>query len=259
MSLSKGIALVLVGFVAFGAANAAVTSTFNFGSMTDGSDLPYQPAANDLIAGIAPPIVNAYRPGTTDGFHPANTAPADQFPAYTDSVFGGGLSGLLADNDPVVDGQVIQDITYTLNGDTVTELRVFGGNSDARQFLTLIVELSYDGTTFVGVGANNGYFQPAGVNTNDTPQGFGTVMRIFDDSGAPLGTGVQAIRLQFFASGNNNPQRYVDPFDGVNPYTGFDDGQFSANQSPLIREVDVLPEPTSLLLLGLAGMLIRRR
>jgi hypothetical protein len=258
--MKRVLAILAAGLFVVGA-NAAVVSTFDVGTMNDGSDLPVTPMAGDLIDGVAPPTVNAFR-GTLNGFRDIAPvpAPADQFPAYTDAAFGGGLHGLLVDNEPVVSGDILQDITYDLAGDTVTEIRVFNGNADARQFTTLVLELSFDGTNFVGVGADSGYFQPAGINTNDPPPGWGTVMRIYDDGGAPLGTGVQAVRFKFFASGNNNPQRFVDPYDGVNPFTGTDDGQAAANQAPLIREIDILPEPTSLglLVVGALAMLRRR-
>ncbi len=256
--MRKSMAMLCVLLTA-SVAGAAVTSTFDSGAATDGSDLPVQPASGDLIDGVTPPTVDTFRPGSNQGFHGANGAPGDQFPAYTDGGFGGGLHGLLVDNDPVVDGQVVQGITYDLGGQDVSEIRVFGGNADARQFLTLVVELSFNGVDFVGVGPDNGYFQPAGINSNDVPPGWGSVMRIFDDGGALLGSGVEKVRFQFFASGNNNPQRYVDPFSGANPFTGFDDGQGAANQSPLIREIDILPEPASLALIALGSVALLRR
>ena len=49
-----------------------------------------------------------------------------------------------------------------------------------------------------------------------------------------------------------------DPFDGVNPFTGFDDGLSAAFVSPLVWELDLVrvPEPTApaLFVLGLLAL-----
>src|SRR5690606_35601535 len=40
---------------------------------------------------------------------------------------------------------------------------------------------------------------------------------------------------------SNTAKNMQDPFDGVNPFTGLDDGQPKAFESPLVLEIDVLP------------------
>jgi len=51
------------------------------------------------------------------------------------------------------------------------------------------------------------------------------------------------------------------PYDGVNPFTGLDDGLNAAFVSPLVWELDVLaiPEPSTLALLVLGLLALRRR
>ena len=68
--------------------------------------------------------------------------------------------------------------------------------------------------------------------------------------------------MAFYAVDNTGGQ-LRDPFDGLNPFTGVDDGLSAAFVSPLIWEIDALavPEPTAAALLGAASLaaVTRRR
>ncbi|MEQ8849303.1 hypothetical protein [Botrimarina sp.] len=252
---------------AAGVANAAVTSETYHGASSDLLDLPFTPSDSDLIAGELPSSASGI--GTMNGFRtdPPMTPAGDQFPAYTDGLglLGSGLTGLLADNEPVVDGRIIQTAVYSLDDSRLDEIRVFTGNSsgDARQFSTFVVSLSTDGgASFVPVGPSGGYFQSDPTDTSPAAGTVSTLQRIFDTSG-PLGLGVDAVQIDFYASSNNTVNAARDPFDGVNPFTGVDDLAPAANQSPLVWEVDLIaiPEPAAamLSLIGLTATAARRR
>jgi hypothetical protein len=64
---------------------------------------------------------------------------------------------------------------------------------------------------------------------------------------------------------DNTGGQMRDPFDGVNGFTGVDDGLSAAIVSPLVWEIDavgqVVPEPLTGLLAGVAAVLaaVRRR
>lgn len=68
------------------------------------------------------------------------------------------------------------------------------------------------------------------------------------------------IRFHFYAVDNLGGQMR-DPYDGVNPFTGVNDGLTAAFVSPKILEIDVVPEPASIGVLGfgVAALWLRRR
>lgn len=206
---------------------------------------------SDLIAGK----IGTELAGDT-GWHPANTNPVDQLPALTDGVGPAGLAGLLNDFPPA--GAPTKIVQYTLDAATdVTDINILSANpgADGRVFMTAYIQYSTDN------GAN---FQDLGFFASDT---FGiandngrtaTFVNIADDQGGALAAGVTDLIFNFYAV-SNTQGAYYDPFDGVNPFTGVDDGNVAAIESPLITEIDVLPEPTSLALLALGALCFRRR
>lgn len=205
------------------------------------------------------------------GWHPAVTDPADMLPAFTDGIGmrPTGLTGLLNDFPP--EGTPAKTVQYDLTG---TDCSAFGvesinihssNNEDGRIFSTTVIEYSLDGgDTFNLLG----YFQsdPSGtINSAGHPESIGqkaTMVSVYDDLGAALiPAGVTDLIFKLFAVDNTQGQMR-DPFDGVNPYTGIDDGLSAPNTSPLIMELDVfaVPEPATLGLLALGTLaLIRRR
>jgi hypothetical protein len=227
---------------------AAVVSSTQHGTLTH--DLDGQIAVGDLISGqigaeLAP----------LNGWHPANTAPADQLPALTDDVGAlDGLTGLL--NDFPGAGVAAKTLQYNLAGPTdIRAIQVLSGNAggDGRIFSTFTVSTSTDnGSNFNLLG----YFEsdPLGTlnNSGSNPRYQSTLVRVSDDASPVLASGVTNLQFQFFAVDNTGGQ-YRDPYDGVNPYTGVDDLLSAAFVSPEIWEVDVVgvPEPaTALLLVG---------
>lgn len=86
-------------------------------------------------------------------------------------------------------------------------------------------------------------------------------MEIFDESGVPLVIGATNLQFDFYAVDNTGGQMR-DPFDGMNPFTGADDGLTAGFVSPLVYEIDVVPGPGVLCVLGFPGLLLgcqRRR
>lgn len=234
--------------------HAALTSTTQHGATS--TSLNSRIAVGDVISGL----IATELPGDL-GWHPANTDPLDQLPAFTDDagIRGTGLTGLLNDNSPGVPVKLIQyDLAHPTD---VSGIRVLTGNNgnDGRVFSTFTVELSTDnGGSFSPLG----YFQSDPSGTINSGQWGSTLVTVFDDTNALLGSGVTNLQFNFYSVDNTQGQ-YRDPFDGVNPFTGADDGLTAAFVSPLVLEIDVIPEPATagLLACGLTIALatLRRR
>lgn len=243
-------------------ATAAVTKTTTHDTSATG--LNGQIAVGDAISGL----IATELPGDL-GWHPANSDPADQLPAFTDDagIRATNLTGLLNDLNPPATpvGVPVKRVQYNLAGATsLAEIRVLTGNnlnSDGRVFSTFTVSTSTNNG-----GAFNllGYFEsdPLGtINSGGTNAWKSTLVSLKGDSG-PLAAGVTNLQFDFYAVDNSQGQ-YRDPFDGVNPFTGINDGLTAAFVSPLVFEVDVIavPEPASMLvvLIGLAGLAVLRK
>jgi hypothetical protein len=245
----------LIGAPALG----AVTFTTVHGPLYDSLD--GQMAQDDYLAGL----IATELPGDT-GWHPANPAsgnPADPhgLPAFTDGLGPldavNDVTGLL--NDFPGAGNPTKLVEYDLGGPQDLHLiRIFSGNQgrDGRVFSTTVVKYSTDG----GFNFSElGYFQSDPSGTINGGQIGSTLVRIFDDGGGAMATGVTHLQFDFYAVDNTGGQMR-DPYDGMNPFTSADDGLTAAFVSPLIYEIDAVPEPASLALLALGGLaLVRRR
>ena len=217
-------------------------------------------SSTDLIQGL----IATELPGDK-GWHPANTNPADQLPAFTDGLSdrGTGLTGLL--NDFPGDGVPAKTIQYDLaQASNIGAINILTGNAndpDGRVFCTVVIRYSTDnGANFSplggyvpGLGANSsGYYQsdvPLAINkpggSFDDPPNLETMVtltNIADDSSPLIASGVTNLQFDFYST-NNSANWYWDPFDGINPFTGYDDGYPQAFSSPLVWEIDVLEGP----------------
>ncbi len=250
-------ALLALGLLAIAVApaSAAVTSSTTHGATH--TELDPLMSATDYIAGM----IGTELPGDL-GWHPANPASGDPLhpdglPAFTDGVGAlSGVTGLLNDFPGV--GVPTKLVDYALGGPTdVTGINIFSGNggADGRVFSTTVVKYSTDG------GANYstlGYFQSDPSGTINSGQWGSTLVEIYDDSNPVLLSGVTNLEFDFYAVDNTGGQMR-DAWDGVNPFTSIDDGLSAAFVSPLIYEIDVVPEPASLSLLALGGLAMLRR
>lgn len=164
-------------------------------------------------------------------------------PAFTDGLgdLGSGVTGLL--NDFPAAGSPAKLIEYDLGGVyDIEEIRIHTGNqgADGRIFSTSVVWTSTDGISFDLLG----YFlsDPSGTTNNaSTPGGpdGATLVRILRDGNGVLATNATHLRFDFY-SVDDTTGTVRDPFNGVNPFTGADDGLSAAFVSPLVREIDVL-------------------
>ncbi len=224
---------VLLCVMAIGNANAQINVTVTQG---EEADLAATYATNDLIAGLLPVEL----PGDK-GWHPANTDPLDQLPAFTDGqgVRATGLTGLL--NDFPGAGNPTKLVQYALPVPCeINEIRVFTGNNgrDGRVFHTYTVRFSSDwGQTFT----DRIYVQshPSGTVNNANNHAWLAVLSQLTNTTDMLAREVTHIEFDFY-SVDNTEGEMRDPYDGVNPFTGTDDGLTAAIESPLVWEIDVL-------------------
>jgi len=247
----KSITASCAAFAAVCATASAVNITTSE-SATDHSELPVQISTTDLLQGLIPVEL----PGDL-GWHPANTDPANQLAAFTDGDQSpGGLKGLMTDFPG--EGNPTKRIQYTLpEPSTITEIRVFSGNDglDGRAFHTYTVEFSSDSG---GSWTPPIYVQshPSGTMNNNMWRMI--LSQLTPDGPGPLASAVTDIRFDFYAV-DNTGQTIRDPFDGVNPFTGVNDGLTPAFVASLIWEIDVIPTPPSALALAIPAMVMMRR
>lgn len=230
--LALAAAAAAVCFASSGSAAPVVVTT-----QGELGDLAAAYSSTDLIEGMIPTVL----PGDK-GWHPVNTDPADQLPAFTDGqgMRPTGLTGLL--NDFPGAGTPTKLIEYQFSTPkNLTEIRVFSGNknnTDGRVFHTYTAEFSPNGVDYTAPIYVQSH--PSGTINNDNGE-FNhwhmALTQLTDDSGV-VGAGVKYLRLKFYSVDNTGGQMR-DPFDGVNPFTGTDDGLTAAFVSPLILEIDV--------------------
>lgn len=262
-SLSRRL-FVVIGLIA-GAGSfalAAPTSSTQHGAAT--TDFNANISNTDLIAGaIATELAGDL------GWHPANPAATngsldpDGLPAFTDGdgLLASGLTGLLQDFPGA--GAPAKRIQYDFPAADIDSIRILTGNAgaDGRVFSTTVV--SYE-TANSGSFNTLGYFQSDPSGTINSGRWQSTFVTIEDDGAGLLATNVTALIFEFYAVDNTGGEMR-DPFDGVNPFNGVDDGLTAAFVAPLVWEIDVLgrstiiPEPASAALLGLAALMIVRR
>jgi hypothetical protein len=221
----------------------------------------------DLIQGKQTLDVDVYEnPADSFGnpslpfWHPANTDPADRLAAFTDGagIRASGLTGLL--NDNFVGGQpsdwVAKIVEYPFDSPVdIGKINIFTGNrlnADGRIFSTTYIEYSTDNAfSFQPLG----YFQsdPSGTINSETnpqppliPPQHSTLVSVFDDTSLTMLSGVTNLIFNFY-SVDNTQGEMRDPFNGVNMFTGLDDGLTAADESPLVFEIDVWAPSTILI------------
>jgi hypothetical protein len=232
--------LILALFFALGSSSAIAQPAL---TVTQGeeSDLAATYSSTDLIQGLIPTVL----PGDL-GWHSANMDPLDQLPAFTDGagLRSTGLTGLL--NDFPATGRPAKLIRYALPVPAdLDEIRVFTGNNgrDGRVFHTYTVRFSSDwGQTF----SDYIYVQshPSGTLNNVDNHQWRVVLSQLTNGAGKLAKEVTHIDFNFYSVDNTGGEMR-DPFDGLNPFTGTDDGLNAAFVSPLVWEIDVLGSDSS--------------
>ena len=240
----------LMLFLFAGYANATITMTTQHGF--DPSAFDGQIAVGDLLSGLIPDEL----PGD-EGWHSVNTAPQDQLPAFTDDArLDRGFYGLLNDFPNAVENygdSSLEDpakvVQYDLGGVfDIDGIQILTGNlndADGRVFSTTVIEYSANGGADF---AELGYFQSDPSGTENSGAWKSTLVDISDDQGGFLVTGVTDLIFNFYAV-HHNDNVMQDPFAGVNPFTGVDDGIAVDDEgpitSPLVWEIDVLGQPSN--------------
>lgn len=252
MKVALGLTMAALAASLLPMASAAPTAVTLNGA--DSSSLAAYVSTTDLLAGLIGTVVA----GDT-GWHPANPAAgnpaaAEGLATFTDGVNNSGLFGLL--NDFPAAGAPTKRVQYALGGaKDIRKVQILSGNSfnkDGRVFSTTVVSFSTNGG---GSYSTLGYFQSDLSGTVNNGLWGSKLVSITNDGGGLLASGVTNVAFDFYAVDNTQGE-LRDPFDGVNPFTGVNDGFSAAVQSPLIWEVDVfgVPEPSALGLLATAAV-----
>ena len=221
------LSLALVASPAFGMTNLVVTQGEEI-------DLAVLYSSTDLLHGkIATEL-----PGDK-GWHPVNTDPADRLPAFTDGegIRATGLTGLLSDFPGA--GAPAKKIEYSLTeAHDISEIRIFTGNNgrDGRIFHTYTASFSSDGVSFSAPLYVQSH--PSGTLNNSQNNQWRLVLSQLTDDTGFLVKNVTHLRFDFY-SVDNTAGQMRDPFDGINPFTGQNDGLNTAFVSPLLLEIDV--------------------
>lgn len=268
--MNNAMKLLLAVGMMVGTASAAITSTttHDHGTLA----VPGVPVSS-IVAGDLLESATGVQSNPGAGWHGAAPPEPERFQALNDGTGPlSGLTGLMND----FAGAPVNTFSYQLAApSSIDKIQVVTGNfgGDGRIFSTFVVEASTNGgANWFGVGGagGSGYYQsdPSGaINVNGNGANISgeannpyeeTLVEIFDDGGGYLATGVTDIRFLFFSVDNTGGQMR-DPYDGVNPYTGVDDLLSAAFVSPLVWEIDVTPEPASLVLVAFGGLALLRR
>ncbi len=208
-------------------------------SQGEEGDLPVLYSTNDILHGV----IATELPGD-QGWHGANSDPADRLSAFTDGqgMRSSGLTGLLADfpgaGNPAKRIEYAFDETYS-----ISEIRVFTGNNgrDGRVFHAYTVAFSHDNGRTFGAPIYVQSHASGTLNNSQFNQWRVVLSQLTDDSGF-LARNATHVRFDFYSVDNTLGQMR-DPFNGINPFTGTDDGLGAAFVSPLVWEIDVIGEP----------------
>ncbi|WP_428388888.1 PEP-CTERM sorting domain-containing protein [Mucisphaera sp.] len=242
--------LLACGLAITAPATAQITTSSTFDTDTFAFDSLL--LDDDLVAGKL-----ATELPEDQGWHPANAASIfgstwpSGLPAFTDGINGlatDGTYGLL--NDFPGEGTPTKAIQFDLDEPSnITNINILSGNNnnaDGRIFTTTVIRYSTDNAaSFTELG----YFESADLGSLNNESGDpGTnafkalFFEIFDANNGNLASGVTNLQFDFYAVDNTGGQ-YRDPFEGVNPFTGIDDGLSFAFVSPLVLEIDVIGAP----------------
>jgi hypothetical protein len=202
------------------------------------------------------------------GWHPATpTGQENRLGAFTDGTRTPGGAGLLwdaldGDGNRVPGPVKLLEYSFAVPAN-LSNINVFSANDnpDIRAVHQYVVRWSTDGgqsfaDDVLVRSADSGFVNQGSGNTD-------RMSSIFALDGGFFATGVTHVQFDFYATGEG--EGTVDPWNGVNPFSGVDDGFDIPFVSPQIKEIDIVgqpvPEPATMLALGagLAALAARRR
>ncbi|MFI4860822.1 MAG: PEP-CTERM sorting domain-containing protein [Phycisphaerales bacterium JB063] len=239
MTVSKVVGVV-AGLAVVGAAHGAVVTSIETDIASGGGAMigdPYSPtfvaggpSSTDLLQGLAPTASSG------DFTLEMSTGVSALTDGSVDTFYGGGTAESGVHDAYATAGNTSgagTSVTYTLASATdISEIVIFGGWNDAGRD-------EQDYSIFVSSNGGASYTLLGSVETNPGVQGqdvtpVSTRVSFTDDASSVLAAGVTNIRVDFDAVENG--------------YTGY-------------TEIDVfaVPEPGSLALLGLGGLMLARR
>jgi len=195
--------------------------------------LQVAPDGADLLNGNVCSIISG-------GWHPANTNPADQEPAFTDGAGLAGLAGLLNDFPGAATPAI--SVVWDLGGPTdIGEIRVFSGNAgaDGRIFHNYDAYVTYDSTPTTVSLWTPMVFQvtPTDIPGDNNASDQASLSVIQSNGSSHLAYGATGLRMDFY-SVSNTAKAFWDPYDPSDVKHDID-GQVPTIESPLITEVDV--------------------
>lgn len=196
-------------------------------------------------------------------FYPGLGGPSD----LTDGIWGGSSWGAgcailrdFASAPPDSSGTPAVTLRYDFATPVdITEINVFASNPDGyngRSYHNYDVEYKLAGDDTVYTLLEQIRSTEYGAWNGSTEFVEKTATYVYDDASFFLLQNVEYLRFKLYDTSQTSGG-FWDPFDPSDPRDT--DGQNAAFEGSGIQEIDVLPEPASLLLLSLAALALRRR
>jgi len=238
---------------------AAAAPTYTKDSADYGGSLIKSVVADDLLQ-------QAFTTATVEGgsFYPGLGGAGDLTDGTWGTGWGAGAAILrdYASAAPGVSGTPAVTMRYDFSiPQNVGEIRVYASNPDgynSRSYHNYDIEYMVDGDATVYTLLDQVHSTNFGVwnGVNGTEQVEKTATYVYDGAKGLLIEDCVMLRIKLYDVGQTTGG-FWDPFDPSDPRDT--DGNNAAFEGSGIREIDVIPEPASLMLLALGGLAVLRR